>query len=78
MSTNTVEKQTAIEPVALRAWAETRTITIELTDGRIIGFPADRFSIGAVPKAQLKLNVKKKSDSIRAFGTASTGHLIQV
>jgi hypothetical protein len=39
------EKQTANEPVALRAWAETRTIYIELTDGRIIGFPADRFSI---------------------------------
>jgi hypothetical protein len=45
MSTNTVEKQAAIEPVALRTWAEARTIYIELTDGRIIGFPADRFSI---------------------------------
>ena len=39
------EKQTAIESVALRAWVEARTIYIELTDGRIIGFPADRFSI---------------------------------
>lgn len=45
LSTNIVEKQTAIESVALRAWVEARTIYIELTDGRIIGFPADRFSI---------------------------------
>jgi hypothetical protein len=35
----------AIEPTAINAWAEKRTIFIELTDGRIIGFPADRFKI---------------------------------
>ena len=34
-----------IEPAAIKAWAEQRTIFIELTDGRIIGFPADRFRI---------------------------------
>ena len=33
------------EPTAIKAWAEGRTIFIELTDGRIIGFPADRFII---------------------------------
>ena len=33
------------EPVAIRAWAEGRTIFLELTDGRIFGFPADRFRI---------------------------------
>lgn len=33
------------EIAAIRAWAEGRTIFIELTDGRIIGFPADRFKI---------------------------------
>ena len=38
------EKET-VEPVDIRAWAEKRTIYIELTDGRIIGFPADRFKI---------------------------------
>ena len=38
------EKET-VEPIAIRAWAEKRTIYIELTDGRIIGFPADRFKI---------------------------------
>ena len=36
---------TEIEPVAIRAWAEGRTIYLELTDGRIFGFPADRFRI---------------------------------
>jgi hypothetical protein len=33
------------EPCALRAWAEGRMIYVEVTDGRIIGFPADRFKI---------------------------------
>jgi DUF971 family protein len=33
------------EPVAIRVWTEKRLIFIELTDGRIIGFPADRFRI---------------------------------
>ena len=37
-----VKYQPAIEPAA---WAEGRTIYVELTDGRIIGFPADRFKI---------------------------------
>jgi hypothetical protein len=40
-----VKKKTTVEPAALRAWAEGRMIFIELTDGRIIGFPADRFKI---------------------------------
>ncbi len=33
------------EPIALNAWVERRIIFIELTDGRIIGFPAKRFKI---------------------------------
>jgi hypothetical protein len=33
------------EAIAIKAWAEKRFIYIELTDGRIIGFPADRFRI---------------------------------
>lgn len=33
------------EPCALNAWADGRMIYIELTDGRVIGFPADRFEI---------------------------------
>ena len=31
------------ESAAIKAWAEKRVIYIELTDGRIFGFPADRF-----------------------------------
>nr|VFJ95197.1 MAG: Protein of unknown function (DUF2442) [Candidatus Kentron sp. H]VFJ96059.1 MAG: Protein of unknown function (DUF2442) [Candidatus Kentron sp. H]VFK02136.1 MAG: Protein of unknown function (DUF2442) [Candidatus Kentron sp. H] len=34
-----------IEPVAIQAWAEKRLIYVELTDGRIVAFPADRFRI---------------------------------
>ncbi|MDP3643810.1 MAG: DUF2442 domain-containing protein [Bacteroidota bacterium] len=33
------------EPIALNAWSIDRTIYIELTDGRTISFPADRFKI---------------------------------
>jgi len=44
MKSATHETET-LEPSAIRAWAEKRTIFIELTDGRIIGFPADRFKI---------------------------------
>jgi len=39
------EKAITIEPTAIKAWAKGRFIFIELTDGRIIGFPADRFKI---------------------------------
>ena len=37
--------EVTVEPAAIRAWAEKRMIFVELTDGRIIGFPADRFKI---------------------------------
>ena len=43
MSTIIDEPTVATEPAALRAWAEGRTIFVELHDGRIVGFPADRF-----------------------------------
>jgi hypothetical protein len=33
------------EPAAIRAWVEKRTVFLELADGRIIGFPADRFRL---------------------------------
>jgi hypothetical protein len=45
MSTIVVEKEISVEPTAIRAWVEGRTIFIELTDGRMIGFPANRFRI---------------------------------
>lgn len=43
MSTIVDEPHRSIEAAAVRAWAEGRTIYIELHDGRIVGFPADRF-----------------------------------
>jgi hypothetical protein len=45
MSTTAHEGEVAAEPVATRAWVEGRTVFLELTDGRIFGFPADRFRI---------------------------------
>jgi hypothetical protein len=45
MSSIAAKQSTEVEPAALRAWAEGRTVFVELTDGRIIGFPADRFAI---------------------------------
>ena len=45
MNTTTDEPRLAVEPAALRAWAEGRTIYVELHDGRIVGFPADRFRL---------------------------------
>ena len=45
MSTTTVEIAQATEPTALRVWTEGRIVFVELHDGRIVGFPADRFRI---------------------------------
>ncbi|MBI4686649.1 MAG: DUF2442 domain-containing protein [Nitrospirae bacterium] len=45
MSAISVEKETTVEPAAIKAWAEGRRIFVELTDERIIGFPADRFKL---------------------------------
>jgi hypothetical protein len=62
MSEINSEKQTIVEPAAIRAWAEGRIVYIELTDGRIIGFPANRFkrlkeaSNAQLKKVELRLN----------------------
>ena len=54
MNTTLSEKDT-VEPAAISVWVEKRTIFVELTDGRIIGFPADRFRIlSAATDDQLK------------------------
>lgn len=45
MSTAAMRTATSTEPAAVRVWVEGRTIFVELTDGRLIGFPADRFRI---------------------------------
>jgi len=43
MNTTLANVSLATEPAALRAWAEQRMIYVELTDGRIVAFPAARF-----------------------------------
>ena len=45
MISTTVNPIMTIESAAIRAWAEERMIYVELSDGRIIGFPGDRFRI---------------------------------
>ena len=45
MSTTTTEQRISVEPAAVRVWTEKRMVYVELTDGRVIGFPADRFKI---------------------------------
>ena len=45
MNTTIVEKALSVEPAAVKVWVEGRTVFLELTDGRIVGFPADRFRI---------------------------------
>ena len=40
-----VENILIAEPVAIKAYAHKRAVFIELVDGRVISFPADRFKI---------------------------------
>ena len=67
MSTTTDKTQLAVEPAAVRAWADGRTIYMELHDGRIFGFPADRFRIlAAATDAQLaKVQVEVNGYALR-------------
>jgi hypothetical protein len=45
MSTIAREPVIEAEPMAVRAWVEKRMVYVELVDGRVVGFPADRFRI---------------------------------
>jgi hypothetical protein len=55
MNTTLADSSVSAEPAALRAWTEKRMIYIELTDGRIVGFPAARFKrLKAATDKQLK------------------------
>ena len=62
MTPSTAFKENISEPAAIRTWVEGRFIFIELTDGRIIGFPADRFKLlsqaidDQLTQVQLRLN----------------------
>jgi hypothetical protein len=65
MSTTTTERHISVEPAAIRVWTDERMVYVELTDGRVIGFPADRFRI--LKKAT---NEQLKEVSIRLNGYA--------
>jgi hypothetical protein len=58
MSTIIDEPRVAVEPAALRAWTKGRTIFVELYDGQIVGFPADRFRILAAATDEQLARVK--------------------
>ena len=57
-----INRRETVEPAAIKALAEGRTIYIELTDSRIIGFPADRFELlskatdDQLKEVQMRLN----------------------
>ncbi len=58
MNTSKVEA----DVVAVRVWTQARMVYVELTDGRIIGFPADRYRLlqhaSDVQLAQVKLELR--------------------
>lgn len=62
MSSIAPEATTGVEPAAIRVWVERRTVFLELADGRLIGFPADRFRLLSaasdqqLQEVQLELN----------------------
>jgi len=52
---STASNKVEFEPTAIRAWTEGRIIFLELVDGRIFGFPANRFSrLKAASEQELK------------------------
>jgi hypothetical protein len=67
MNTTTDEPQLSVEPAALRAWAQGRMIYVELHDGRVVGFPADRFRIlaGATEEQLTKVQVEVNGYALR-------------
>lgn len=44
MNTTIADSVSSAEPAAVRAWVDRRMVFVELTDGRIVGFPANRFA----------------------------------
>jgi hypothetical protein len=62
MSSTTTEMTVEIDPTAVKVWTEKKMIFVELTDGRIVGFPAKRFrrlanaTENELQKVELRLN----------------------
>ena len=67
MSSIIIEKEVKVEPAAIRAWSEGRNIFIELTDKRIIGFPAERFKIlkDATDEQLKEVNIRLNGFALR-------------
>ena len=67
MSTIIDELEVSVEPSAVRAWAEGRTVYVELHDGRVLAFPADRFRrLSKATEDQLaKVNVEVNGYALR-------------
>ena len=62
------EKDLPVEPTAVSAWTKKRMIYIELTDGRIIGFPAvveHHLTLGAGYQFSERLSIH--AGYVRAF-----------
>jgi Protein of unknown function (DUF2442) len=73
---------TEVEYCAVRSWATGRTVFVELTDGRQIGFPSARFkllrdaSYEQLKKVELRLNGtalrwEELDEDISVFGIAN-------
>jgi hypothetical protein len=62
MSSITIDKKIETDPTAINVWVKDRMIYIELTDFRIIGFPANRFRLlkdatdDQLEKVEIRLN----------------------
>lgn len=62
MNTITIDNFIETEPTAINVWVKERMIYMELTDFRIVAFPADRFRIlknasnEQLEKVELRLN----------------------
>ena len=63
MSSSTVE----LDPRAVRAWAQGRRVAMELTDGREVSFPADRFALlrAATPSQLAQVRVRLDGAALR-------------
>jgi len=62
MNTRVIDEQRQTEALAICVWVEGRRVFLELTDGRLFGFSADRFrrlrdaSDAQLKKVSLRLN----------------------
>jgi len=51
-----INKMEIVEPTAIKAWTEGRRIYIELTDSRIIGFPAEKATDHQLKEVKIRLD----------------------